>query len=86
MAVRHSESTYISMKVIRIISAISILKEIQPIQMPVLNKIMGIQRGDVYNADLIKSRIEFDRNGRDISTLYMDNGFLFLGLNRSSVV
>lgn len=43
----------------------------------VLHTILGINKGDVYNADLIDTRLNFDRNGRDISTLYMDNGYLF---------
>lgn len=43
----------------------------------ILDQIMGIKAGDVYNEELINSRISFDRNGRDISTLYMDNGYLF---------
>jgi outer membrane protein insertion porin family len=43
----------------------------------VLNNIMGIKKGDVYNEGLIETRLNFDRNGRDISTLYMDNGYLF---------
>lgn len=42
-----------------------------------LNTIMGINPGDIYNEELIQTRINFDRNGRDISTLYMDNGYLF---------
>ncbi len=42
-----------------------------------LDRIMGIRAGDVYNEELLNSRISFDRNGRDISTLYMDNGYLF---------
>lgn len=43
----------------------------------VLNNIFGIKKGDVYNEELIQTRLNFDRNGRDISTLYMDNGYLF---------
>lgn len=43
----------------------------------VLHNIMGIKKGDIYNAGLIETRLNFDRNGRDISTLYMDNGYLF---------
>ena len=43
----------------------------------VLDNIMGIKKGDVYNEELISTRLNFDRNGRDISTLYMDNGYLF---------
>lgn len=43
----------------------------------VLKSILGIKKGDVYNAGLLETRLSFDRNGRDISTLYMDNGYLF---------
>ena len=43
----------------------------------VLDNILGIKKGDVYNEELIQTRLNFDRNGRDISTLYMDNGYLF---------
>jgi outer membrane protein insertion porin family len=38
---------------------------------------LGIKKGDVYNGELLNSRISYDPNGRDISTLYMDNGYLF---------
>ncbi|BDS12173.1 outer membrane protein assembly factor BamA [Aureispira anguillae] len=43
----------------------------------ILHNIMGIKKGDVYNSSLMNTRLEFDRNGRDIKTLYMDNGYLF---------
>ncbi|MGH1337700.1 MAG: outer membrane protein assembly factor BamA [Aureispira sp.] len=43
----------------------------------VLKQVFGIKSGDVYNEELIQTRLNFDRNGRDISTLYMDNGYLF---------
>jgi len=39
--------------------------------------LMDIKRGDVFSSELLNSRISFDKNGRDISTLYMDNGHLF---------
>lgn len=42
-----------------------------------LMTILGIKKGMVYNEELLQSRISFDRNGRDLSTLYMDNGYLF---------
>lgn len=43
----------------------------------VLNQQLGIKKGDVYNAEQLQSRLSFDQNGRDISSLYMDNGHLF---------
>ena len=57
-----------------------------------LTEVLGIRRGDVYNNELLQTRLSFDRNGRDISTLYMDNGHLFFraepiekGLNKDTV-
>jgi len=38
---------------------------------------LGIKKGDIFNSELLNSRISYDPNGRDISTLYMDNGYLF---------
>lgn len=43
----------------------------------VLYNILGIKKGDVYNEQLLQQRLNFDQNGRDISTVYMDNGYLF---------
>lgn len=42
-----------------------------------LDRILGIKSGDVYNGELLMQRLQFDPNGRDVSTLYMDNGYLF---------
>ena len=36
---------------------------------PVLKQILGIKKGDEYNEELLQSRISFDQNGRDLSTL-----------------
>jgi outer membrane protein insertion porin family len=46
-----------------------------------LREILGIRKGDVFNQELLQSRLSFDRNGRDISTLYMDNGHLMFQAN-----
>jgi outer membrane protein insertion porin family len=43
----------------------------------VLHQIMGIEKGAIYDKDLFTTRLEFDKNGRDLKTLYMDNGYLF---------
>ena len=47
----------------------------------VLREVLGIKKGDLYNEELLQTRLNFDRNGRDISTLYMDNGYLFFQVN-----
>ena len=38
---------------------------------------LGIKKGDIYNEELLNTRINYDQNGRDISGLYQDNGYLF---------
>ncbi len=42
-----------------------------------LTQVLGINKGDVYNQDLLDQRIKFAQDGRDISSLYLDNGYLF---------
>ncbi len=49
-----------------------------------LSKILGIRRGDVYNAELLDRRIGRQlspEGGEDISSLYMDDGYLFFNIN-----
>ena len=38
---------------------------------------LGIEKGDVYNQEMLETRLSFSMDGRDVSTLYMDNGYLF---------
>lgn len=45
-----------------------------------LHKILGIEKGDIYNQSLLDSRLFGDASGRDVTTLYMDNGYLFFEL------
>lgn len=47
----------------------------------VLHRILGIKRGEVYNQETLTSRLQIDQNGRDISSLYMDDGYLFFSIN-----
>jgi len=42
-----------------------------------LDQVLGINKGDVYNQELLKTRLQFSQDGRDISSLYLDNGYLF---------
>ncbi len=42
-----------------------------------LDQILGISKGDVYNAEKLQQSLEMNQNGRDISSLYMDDGYLF---------
>ena len=46
-----------------------------------LAKVLGILKGDVYDEELLQTRLQFDQGGRDVSTLYMDNGYLFFNID-----
>lgn len=42
-----------------------------------LQTVLGLKAGDVYNQELLDTRLSFSQDGRDVSSLYMDNGYLF---------
>ncbi len=42
-----------------------------------LKKVLGINKGDVFNQELLENRLRFSQDGRDISSMYLDNGYLF---------
>jgi len=42
-----------------------------------LDTVLGISKGDIYNKALFDQRIFMSPDGRDISSLYMDRGYLF---------
>jgi outer membrane protein insertion porin family len=42
-----------------------------------LNKIVNIKKGEVYNQKVLDERIFMNPNGGDLSSLYMDDGYLF---------
>ncbi|MGV3630021.1 MAG: outer membrane protein assembly factor BamA [Bacteroidota bacterium] len=42
-----------------------------------LDTVLGIKYGDIYNKPLLKQRLEYSADGRDISSLYQDRGYLF---------
>jgi outer membrane protein insertion porin family len=42
-----------------------------------LDSILAIKKGDVYNQSELEKRISLNPNGKDITSLYMDDGYLF---------
>jgi len=46
-----------------------------------LTEVLGIKKGDVYNQELLEKRLTFSEEGRDVSSLYMDNGYLFFNID-----
>ena len=41
-----------------------------------LNNVLGIGKGDLYNPELLENRLRFSQDGRDISSYYLDDGYL----------
>lgn len=41
-----------------------------------LYTVLGISKGDLYNPELLQNRLKFSLDGRDISSLYLDDGYL----------
>ena len=46
-----------------------------------LTAILGIAKGDVYDPELLEKRLSFSLDGRDISSLYLDDGYLFFNVD-----
>lgn len=46
-----------------------------------LNQILALNKGDVYNLELIDKKLNFNPNGPSISSLYLDDGYLFFNIN-----
>ncbi len=45
-----------------------------------LGAVLNIDKGDVYNLEKINRKLNYDPAGNDISSLYMDNGYLFFNV------
>lgn len=42
-----------------------------------LNRVLGINKGDVYNKELLQTNLTYNEGGFDITSLYQDDGHLF---------
>lgn len=51
-----------------------------------LDSMLGIKRGDIFNQSKLDTRLYMDPNGVDISSLYMDRGYLFFNINPIEVL
>lgn len=47
-----------------------------------LTSILAIKKGDVYNKKTLQTRLEMNQNGRDIASLYLDDGYLFFNIDQ----
>ena len=46
-----------------------------------LTRVLGIQAGDVYNPVTLQNQLTFSLDGRDVSSLYLDDGYLFFSVD-----
>lgn len=51
-----------------------------------LQSILSIEKGDVYNQELLDQRLFMSQNGADVSSLYMDNGYLFFQVSPTEIL
>ena len=53
-----------------------------------LNELLSIKEGEIFDQKLLEERLFMSRNGNDISSLYMDDGYLFFQANpvESSII
>ncbi|QHL88396.1 outer membrane protein assembly factor BamA [Nibribacter ruber] len=42
-----------------------------------LSRVLGLQKGDVYNKEELDKRLNYNPNETDVTSLYMDDGYLF---------
>lgn len=42
-----------------------------------LSGVLGIKKGDVYNQSMLDRKLNMTEDGRDVSSVYMDDGYLF---------
>jgi len=46
-----------------------------------LSEVLGIKAGDIYNQETLQKKLTYNPNGADISSLYMDDGYLFFNVD-----
>jgi outer membrane protein insertion porin family len=51
-----------------------------------LDSLLGIKRGDIFNQSKLETMLYMNPNGIDISSLYMDRGYLFFNINPIEVL
>lgn len=47
----------------------------------ILSRVLGIEAGDIYNPETLEKQLSFSMDGRDVSSLYLDDGYLFFNVD-----
>ncbi len=51
-----------------------------------LSRVLKIQKGDIYDQELLQTNLSFNPNGTDVSSLYLDDGYLFFTVDPVEVL
>ncbi|MDB5273376.1 MAG: yaeT [Chitinophagaceae bacterium] len=51
-----------------------------------LGEILDFKKGDIYNYEALEKKLNYNPNGPDISSLYLDNGYLFFSVDPVEVL
>ncbi len=51
-----------------------------------LSRVLAIQKGDIYNQKVLETNISMNMNGLDVSSLYMNDGYLFFNIQPVEVL
>ncbi|WP_116125358.1 outer membrane protein assembly factor BamA [Lewinella sp. IMCC34183] len=46
-----------------------------------LSRVLALGKGDIYNEEELQTRLSFSQDNADVSSLYMDNGYLFFNVD-----
>ncbi|RLD38776.1 MAG: outer membrane protein assembly factor BamA [Bacteroidetes bacterium] len=46
-----------------------------------LGAVLQIRKGDPYNKELLETNLSFNQNGPDVSSMYLDHGYLFFSVD-----
>ncbi|HJW31164.1 MAG TPA: POTRA domain-containing protein, partial [Saprospiraceae bacterium] len=50
-----------------------------------LSRVLGIHKGEIYNDELLETRLKFSIDSRDVSSLYLDDGYLFFSVEPTEI-
>lgn len=52
----------------------------------ILSAVLGVKKGDIYNQEALETNLYMNQNGRDVSSLYLDDGYLFFNVTPVEVL
>ncbi len=50
-----------------------------------LSRVLGLHKGETFNEELLHTRLTFSIDGRDVSSIYLDDGYLFFSVEPTEI-